>query len=158
MLPPFLASWWAASRRAIQGSIELNQRLARAFGRFNPVGSPPGSPACDRPLDFQLRPYACPGAQSKVFLFEQSVTPVYTTPFFGRIGPLWLCALWEGHVVKPIKKMKRKLIDSKAFLATVDGGRRLLKCRKGEPVFSQGDPADAVFYIQEGKPARRRGS
>ena len=38
----------------------------------------------------------------------------------------------------------------KAFLSTVEGGRTISNYRKNEKVFSQGDPADAVFYIQKG--------
>ena len=41
--------------------------------------------------------------------------------------------------------------DPKSFLAKVGEGRTVPKCRKDEIVFSQGDPADAMFYIQEGK-------
>ena len=41
--------------------------------------------------------------------------------------------------------------DPKVFLATVNGGRTISKYRKDQTVFSQGDPADAVFYIQKGK-------
>lgn len=41
--------------------------------------------------------------------------------------------------------------DVKVFLNTVDGGRSVSKFRKNQKVYSQGDPADAVFYIQEGK-------
>jgi CRP/FNR family cyclic AMP-dependent transcriptional regulator len=37
------------------------------------------------------------------------------------------------------------------FLATVNGGRTVSNYQKNQKVFSQGDPADAVFYIQEGK-------
>jgi CRP/FNR family transcriptional regulator, cyclic AMP receptor protein len=40
--------------------------------------------------------------------------------------------------------------DLKKFLATVNGGRSVSKYRTNQKVFSQGDPADAVFYIQEG--------
>jgi CRP-like cAMP-binding protein len=40
--------------------------------------------------------------------------------------------------------------DLKKFLATVNGGRSISDYRRGQKVFSQGDPADAVFYIQEG--------
>jgi CRP/FNR family cyclic AMP-dependent transcriptional regulator len=51
-------------------------------------------------------------------------------------------------------KAKRKPpppdFDLKTFLATVNGGRSILDYRSGQKVFSQGDPADAVFYIQEG--------
>ena len=48
------------------------------------------------------------------------------------------------------KKAKSKF-DSKVFLATVDGGRTASSYRKDAVIFSQGDPADAVFYIQKGK-------
>jgi CRP/FNR family cyclic AMP-dependent transcriptional regulator len=41
--------------------------------------------------------------------------------------------------------------DPKVFLATVDGGRTLSNYRKDTVVFSQAEPADAVFYIQSGK-------
>lgn len=41
--------------------------------------------------------------------------------------------------------------DVEAFLAKVDGGKALSKYAKNTVVFSQGDPADAVFYIQKGQ-------
>jgi CRP/FNR family cyclic AMP-dependent transcriptional regulator len=41
--------------------------------------------------------------------------------------------------------------DPKVFLAKADGGRSISKYRKNQIVFSQGDPADSVFYIQDGK-------
>jgi CRP/FNR family transcriptional regulator, cyclic AMP receptor protein len=41
--------------------------------------------------------------------------------------------------------------DPKAFLAEVGEGRSIVKYRKDQTVFSQGEPADAVFYIQKGK-------
>ena len=37
------------------------------------------------------------------------------------------------------------------FLARPDIGRTIAKYRKNQIVFSQGDPADAVFYVQKGK-------
>ena len=37
------------------------------------------------------------------------------------------------------------------FLATVGEGRTVSTYRKNERVFLQGDPADSVFYIQEGQ-------
>jgi CRP/FNR family transcriptional regulator, cyclic AMP receptor protein len=47
---------------------------------------------------------------------------------------------------------KRKAVfDPKAFLAKVGDGRRVVKHRKGEMIFSQGEAADTVFYIQQGK-------
>ena len=41
--------------------------------------------------------------------------------------------------------------DPKSFLAKVGEGRSLSKYRKDRIIFSQGDPADAVFYIQQGQ-------
>ena len=37
------------------------------------------------------------------------------------------------------------------FLATIGEGRKVVSFPKKETIFSQGDAADAVFYIQEGK-------
>ena len=41
--------------------------------------------------------------------------------------------------------------DAKTFLATVGAGRVTTKFKEGESIFLQGDPAEAVFYIQKGK-------
>src|SRR6202158_3829533 len=41
--------------------------------------------------------------------------------------------------------------DPKDFLSKVNGGRTISKYRKNQKVFSQGDAADSVFYIQKGK-------
>jgi CRP/FNR family cyclic AMP-dependent transcriptional regulator len=41
--------------------------------------------------------------------------------------------------------------DPKAFLATIGAGRKILAVPKKQAIFSQGDHADAVFYIQRGK-------
>jgi CRP-like cAMP-binding protein len=49
------------------------------------------------------------------------------------------------------KARKKTPFDTQVFLHTVGDGRSVLNCRKNQKVFSQGDPADAVFYIQEGK-------
>jgi len=45
----------------------------------------------------------------------------------------------------------RTPFDPKSFLAMIGEGRSNAKYRKEEVVFSQGDVADAVFYIQKGK-------
>jgi CRP/FNR family transcriptional regulator, cyclic AMP receptor protein len=49
------------------------------------------------------------------------------------------------------KRTKKRPFDPKEFLATMEGGRTLSYYRKDEVVFSQGEPADSVFYIQKGK-------
>src|SRR5579872_4698728 len=54
-----------------------------------------------------------------------------------------------GEVVATTRK--RQPFDVKVFLNTVSAGRTISKYQKGKKVFSQGDPGDAVFYIQEGR-------
>ena len=47
---------------------------------------------------------------------------------------------------------RRKLsFDPRKFLAKVGEGKTIAKYQKGQVVFSQGEVADAVFYIQKGK-------
>jgi CRP-like cAMP-binding protein len=41
--------------------------------------------------------------------------------------------------------------DPETFLAKTDAGKTVVNLRKKEAAFSQGDPANAVFYIQKGK-------
>src|ERR1700748_2255151 len=41
--------------------------------------------------------------------------------------------------------------DTQSFLAKVGEGRSIARYRKDQIVFSQGDPADSVLYIQKGK-------
>ena len=45
----------------------------------------------------------------------------------------------------------KPLFDPRAFLAKAGGGRTVSTYKKHQTVFSQGDAADAVFYIQKGK-------
>lgn len=49
----------------------------------------------------------------------------------------------------PIKPLPS--FNVKSFLAKVGEGRSIGKYREDQIVFSQGDPAEAVFYIQEGE-------
>jgi CRP/FNR family transcriptional regulator, cyclic AMP receptor protein len=49
------------------------------------------------------------------------------------------------------KAKTKRAFDLKTFLSTVDGGRTVATYQKDQKVFSQGDAADSVFYIQEGK-------
>jgi CRP/FNR family cyclic AMP-dependent transcriptional regulator len=57
-----------------------------------------------------------------------------------------------GPLPKPTKKPKAMVpFDPHVFLATVGVARTITQCPKDYKIFSQGDPADAVFYIQEGK-------
>jgi CRP-like cAMP-binding protein len=58
-------------------------------------------------------------------------------------------AFVQGNVMR--KKIKIISFDPKKFLASVGEGKTITKYRKGNVVFSQGDAADAVFYIQKGK-------
>ena len=41
--------------------------------------------------------------------------------------------------------------DTAAFLASAGLGRRIIQLAPKEAFFSQGDPADSVFYLQTGR-------
>ena len=46
---------------------------------------------------------------------------------------------------------KKRDFDPKIFLATIGEGRKAMLFPEKETIFAQGDPADAVFYLQTGK-------
>ncbi len=46
---------------------------------------------------------------------------------------------------------KNGKFNPKTFLATIGEGRKMVSFAKKRPIFTQGDPADAVFYLQKGK-------
>ena len=52
-------------------------------------------------------------------------------------------------LVAASKKLSK--FDSKTFLSTINGGRRIEAFPKKQTIFAQGDSGDAVFYIKHGK-------
>ena len=44
-----------------------------------------------------------------------------------------------------------KVFDAKKFLADIGQGRRILEFQKKASIYTQGEPADAIFYLQKGK-------
>jgi CRP/FNR family transcriptional regulator, cyclic AMP receptor protein len=46
---------------------------------------------------------------------------------------------------------KERAFDPKKFLATIGAGRKRMSFPKKQIIFAQGDAADSVFYLQEGK-------
>ena len=63
------------------------------------------------------------------------------------------CLLFERLTAQKVchGTKSRPSFDPKSFLAMVGEGRNIGRYRKDEIVISQGDPADAVFYIERGK-------
>jgi len=53
----------------------------------------------------------------------------------------------------PLVKASKKLgeFDTKTFLSTINGGRKIKVFPKKQTIFGQGYPSDSVFYIQEGR-------
>ena len=70
-------------------------------------------------------------------------------PDFESVSPLKAKASRKDKAVLP--ERGSALFDPRNFLARIGEGRSIGKYRKGQVVFSQGDSADAVFYIQKGK-------
>ena len=48
-------------------------------------------------------------------------------------------------------ELHKTIFNPAAFLASAGLGRRIVQFAPKEPFFSQGDPADAVFYLQKGR-------
>jgi CRP/FNR family cyclic AMP-dependent transcriptional regulator len=54
--------------------------------------------------------------------------------------------------VTPVAAVKkRRKFNLKTFLSTIDGGRTIAIAPKKQTIFTQGDLADSVFYLQKGK-------
>jgi CRP-like cAMP-binding protein len=51
----------------------------------------------------------------------------------------------------PISKKTTPPFDPREFLSKVGGGRTISTYRKNQRIFSQGEPADCVFYILKGE-------
>jgi CRP-like cAMP-binding protein len=49
----------------------------------------------------------------------------------------------------PLKRIR--LLNPRAFLSEAGLGRTIVALKRGQTVYSQGDPAEAVFHIQSGK-------
>jgi CRP/FNR family transcriptional regulator, cyclic AMP receptor protein len=88
-------------------------------------------------------------------LWQDLLFPLFRAPKTGvelLVSCQWDGPAWElrsGLVMA--KKVKKVPFDPKVFLATIDSGRSISFYRKDEVIFSQGKPADSVFYIQKGK-------
>jgi CRP-like cAMP-binding protein len=55
--------------------------------------------------------------------------------------------------IMPLVAASKKLtkFDTKTFLSTINGGRKIEAFPKKQTIFAQGDSSDAVFYIKEGR-------
>jgi CRP/FNR family transcriptional regulator, cyclic AMP receptor protein len=51
----------------------------------------------------------------------------------------------------PVTTKKKREFDPRTFLASIGDGRKSLTVARKDGIFTQGDAADAVFYIRKGK-------
>jgi CRP-like cAMP-binding protein len=51
----------------------------------------------------------------------------------------------------PVNERVTQPFDVNDFLAKVGDGKAVLQLKKNQVIFSQGDPADSIFYIQKGR-------
>ncbi|HEY1400505.1 MAG TPA: cyclic nucleotide-binding domain-containing protein, partial [Terriglobales bacterium] len=51
----------------------------------------------------------------------------------------------------PVAAKQNRGFDPHTFLVTIGEGRNLLTVLKNQSIYAQGDQADAVFYVQNGK-------
>ncbi len=55
------------------------------------------------------------------------------------------------HTPKPQPKNGETVFDAEAFLARAGLGRKILRLKNNQVAYAQGDPADAIFYVQKGR-------
>jgi CRP-like cAMP-binding protein len=55
------------------------------------------------------------------------------------------------RLVRTLATKKKRDFDPRMFLATIGEGRKIVLVPGKQPIFSQGDASDTVFYIQKGK-------
>ena len=48
-------------------------------------------------------------------------------------------------------ELEKPTFDAASFLSNAGLGRRVVQLAPKQPFFSQGDPADSVFYLQKGR-------
>jgi CRP/FNR family transcriptional regulator, cyclic AMP receptor protein len=58
---------------------------------------------------------------------------------------------WREDGISVVARKSKSKFDPEAFLAKADGGLTVSKYAKSQAVFAQGEPADSVFYIREGR-------
>jgi CRP/FNR family cyclic AMP-dependent transcriptional regulator len=58
----------------------------------------------------------------------------------------------HSELERPVMTAKKRCkFDTKTFLSTINGGRKIVAFAKKQTIFVQGNSSDAVFYIQKGK-------
>src|ERR1700733_3271915 len=86
----------------------------------------------------------------KVYTLSQSLLQVDRCSARPQSGGVAVSQAGPGQRSGQVKKSRRSLHPRK-LVAKVGEGKTIDKYQKGEIIFSQGDVADAVFYIQRGK-------
>ena len=82
--------------------------------------------------------------------------PVKRVPSVDSVRPARLAT---GKIAKPSRLQTAKpqpknggmVFDPKAFLARSGLGRKILNLKRSETAYAQGDPTDAIFYVQKGR-------
>jgi len=76
-----------------------------------------------------------------------------------RVDSGWSARLATGEIAKPSRLQTLKpqptnggtVFDPEAFLARAGLGRKILNLKKNHTAYAQGDPTDAIFYVQTGR-------
>jgi CRP-like cAMP-binding protein len=53
-------------------------------------------------------------------------------------------------MVKELRNVKVPVFDAQAFLDSAGVARKVVECRSSQKIYSQGDPATSVMYVQKG--------
>jgi hypothetical protein len=98
----------------------------------------------------RILPWSAPGGLCKIAQQGRQI-PTETSRLSLQIWPWIRYDRPSSQTEAPVKMHGKVSFDPKAFLARVGEGKTIATYRKDQIVFSQGEIADAVFYIQKGK-------
>src|SRR5260370_33352825 len=69
---------------------------------------------------------------------------------FRRSGSTMRVIRSSGHTNSKRKSTQKRAFDVQAFLDSGGVARKVVEYRRSEKIYSQGDPATSVMYVQEG--------
>src|ERR1051326_4319032 len=147
MVPPPVAIGWDYSRRENQLSAKRTKRLRkapRAWASGRP-GRRKGGIGVFGPAHVARWKWHQAGTESE----KASTVQNWTKRGGGkRYG---IASIRHVHAQEIALKNVSPPFDSARFLAKVGGGRSIVKYRKGHKIYTQGEPANAIFYVQKGR-------
>ena len=87
----------------------------------------------------------------QIVLYSPRTSFVKLRPIPPRTPPAVTLQRPQSEGGPPMVELQKPRFDAAAFLASAGLGRRIIQLAPKDAFFSQGDPADSIFYLQKGR-------